>query len=274
MASPQCEEGYVRISNELLEQAYKRKLTDSAWRVWLAIIRLCYGFNKCQAQISISRLERETGMSRRVVITALYLLERFKMITVNREEYTNVIRVQKDYELWEDSVPDYTKTSVAEDTSVVEDTSVADYTKTSVADYTPYNIEVKTKDTLFVEDSVEFRLSDLLRQEILANNPRAKVPSNGQIQGWCKTFDLMIRRDGRSPEEIEDVIHWCQADDFWRTNILSPDKLRKQFDQLVLKMQKAPSKCLNADAYSYACLSELERCGCKKCLAVIDGRAT
>jgi hypothetical protein len=35
--------------------------------------------------------------------------------------------------------------------------------------------------------------------------------------------------------EVARVIDWCQADAFWRSNILSPGKLRKQFTALLLK---------------------------------------
>lgn len=53
---------------------------------------------------------------------------------------------------------------------------------------------------------------------------------------WLTDMDRLNRIDGRSWDEIEKVIRWCQQDSFWRTNILSPAKLRKQFDQLKLKM--------------------------------------
>ena len=48
----------------------------------------------------------------------------------------------------------------------------------------------------------------------------------------------MIRLDKRNPNQIKVVIKWSQIDDFWQDNILSTVKLRKQFDQLVLKMKK------------------------------------
>ena len=38
------------------------------------------------------------------------------------------------------------------------------------------------------------------------------------------------------------MIEWCQTDEFWQDNILSTAKLRKQYDQLVLKMNKTDSK--------------------------------
>jgi len=46
----------------------------------------------------------------------------------------------------------------------------------------------------------------------------------------------MIRIDKRDVSEIGQVIEWCQQDQFWQSNILSTSKLRKQYDQLVIKM--------------------------------------
>jgi hypothetical protein len=77
-------------------------------------------------------------------------------------------------------------------------------------------------------------LTELFKALILKNNPEAKLPEN--FSEWQKDFDLMISTDKRIPENIESIIRWCQADSFWRTNILSPDKLRKQYDQLYMKM--------------------------------------
>jgi hypothetical protein len=49
----------------------------------------------------------------------------------------------------------------------------------------------------------------------------------------------MIRRDNRKPERVETVIRWCQCDSFWKSNILSTSKLRKQFDALEVKMDSS-----------------------------------
>jgi hypothetical protein len=92
---------------------------------------------------------------------------------------------------------------------------------------------IKSIKTLFVEDSIEFRLADLLFTEIRKNNPHFKAPN---LQQWAGQVDLMIRIDKRVPEQIEQIIVWCQDNDFWRSNILSTQKLRKQYDQLLVKM--------------------------------------
>ena len=46
----------------------------------------------------------------------------------------------------------------------------------------------------------------------------------------------MIRLDKRSEKDILDVLDFALEDDFWRQNIRSADKLRKQFDNLYVKM--------------------------------------
>ena len=80
------------------------------------------------------------------------------------------------------------------------------------------------------------RLSSLLLSKIRERKPDYKEPN---LQMWAKSVDLMIRLDKRTPERIEKVILWCQADDFWQNNVLSTATLRRQFDQLELKMRKS-----------------------------------
>lgn len=46
----------------------------------------------------------------------------------------------------------------------------------------------------------------------------------------------MVRLDNRGEREILDVIDFALNDDFWKQNIRSADKLRKQFDNLYVKM--------------------------------------
>ena len=88
------------------------------------------------------------------------------------------------------------------------------------------------KKKTFLSDSIEVGLSELLFNEILSRKPDFKKPN---LQTWAAHIDRMIRLDRRRPERIRAVISWCQQDDFWQNNILSTDKLRKQFDQLELK---------------------------------------
>ena len=86
-------------------------------------------------------------------------------------------------------------------------------------------------------NSMEYELSGLLLNLILERKPDFKKPN---LQNWSKVFDLMIRIDKRTPEKIRAVIQWSQQDAFWQNNILSAEKLRKQFDKLELQMVCKP----------------------------------
>jgi hypothetical protein len=112
------------------------------------------------------------------------------------------------------------------------------YTKNLQATGKKVSLEVeedkkKKENKTFSSDSNEFRLAELLFKEVRSNNPNCL---EANLQSWAKVIDLMIRRDKRKPEEIKKVILWSQQDTFWLQNIRSTEKLRKQYDQLILKM--------------------------------------
>lgn len=98
-----------------------------------------------------------------------------------------------------------------------------------------------------------------LADHMVANG--AKEPNINDA--WLTEMDKLNRIDGRAWEDIEAVIDWCQRDSFWRTNILSPAKLRKQFDQLKLKMA-APVRNNNAAEAEQAwaeVIGQIRSCG-------------
>ncbi len=68
------------------------------------------------------------------------------------------------------------------------------------------------------------------------------------FDSWANEFRLMRERDNREPQEIKDVIDWCQADPFWQGNILSPKKLREKFDQLTIQMNSKKGAKNNAES--------------------------
>ncbi len=78
-------------------------------------------------------------------------------------------------------------------------------------------------------------LANYLKERVLINNPGAKVPDN--LAKWSKEIGLMLRLDKRTPQEIHDVIDFCQSDSFWMSNILSASSLREKFDRLYMKMK-------------------------------------
>lgn len=80
--------------------------------------------------------------------------------------------------------------------------------------------------------SEPYRLANKLKNGIMANNPDHKKITEPQLQGWADDMRKMLELDKRSYEQVSNMISWCQNDDFWKTNILSASKLRKQYDQM------------------------------------------
>lgn len=72
-------------------------------------------------------------------------------------------------------------------------------------------------------------LLDLLDQELASNEVR-RLPKRNKAN--VSAMRLLIDKDGFEPEQVARVIRWCQANSFWRGNIMSASKLREKFEQL------------------------------------------
>jgi hypothetical protein len=89
-----------------------------------------------------------------------------------------------------------------------------------------------------VIDPIHRELAEYLAKRIEDNGSK---PPN-VTESWVKDIRLLIERDGRSVEQVKFIIDWCQNDSFWRSNILSPSKLRVKFDQLRLNAEQQSSR--------------------------------
>ena len=59
------------------------------------------------------------------------------------------------------------------------------------------------------------------------------------FNAWANDIRLMRERDGRTDAEIRALFEWSNSHHFWKTNILSPSTLRKQWDKLVIQRDNA-----------------------------------
>lgn len=91
--------------------------------------------------------------------------------------------------------------------------------------------EVRSK---YKFETRHLKLSELLYKKMQENNPNVKKPN---LESWANTFRLMMEQDNREGKEVQELILWTQQHHFWHKNILSADKLRKQYDRLLLEMK-------------------------------------
>ncbi|OHR73977.1 hypothetical protein HMPREF3291_05170 [Bacillus sp. HMSC76G11] len=90
-----------------------------------------------------------------------------------------------------------------------------------------------------VFDDTHYQLSLYFLEQIRKNNPDHKQPN---LDTWSNDIRLMMVQDKRTEEQIKYLMKWVQEDSFECTNVLSPSKLRKRYDQLVMKVKQEKAK--------------------------------
>lgn len=98
--SPQLEDGFTRIANELFDAILAGPLTGRESLIAFGIVRKTYGFNKKEDDISASQLGKLCQMSRPHVTAALNSLARKNVITKRLGIHGCIIGIQKDYTQW------------------------------------------------------------------------------------------------------------------------------------------------------------------------------
>lgn len=81
MTSPQLENGYTKIANEILEALVKINLSSYQWRCVLFLIRKTYGFSRKSDQIALSQWVSGTGIKKPHVCRTLKELQRRCIVT-------------------------------------------------------------------------------------------------------------------------------------------------------------------------------------------------
>jgi phage replication O-like protein O len=103
MASPQRDDGFTGIANEIMEALIRAELSGQEIRLTLLVIRQTYGYSRKVDTISLSRMAKMSGIERSRCCQVMGRLEGMKIITV--EENLNGLpkkyRFNKDYEQWE-----------------------------------------------------------------------------------------------------------------------------------------------------------------------------
>lgn len=88
-----------------------------------------------------------------------------------------------------------------------------------------------------------YGMVDLLTGLIKRNNPDWQM--RGTVESWAGHIDKLHRIDGRTFEQIAYMIKWTQHDQFWSQNILSTEKLREKFNDLIPKLKASAVKLQN-----------------------------
>ena len=100
MASPQKENGFTPIANELLEKLAFAYFRPSQTKILFALLRKTYGWNKSEDSISLSQFSIQTGLKRPHVCRAINELCHMNIVTKIGNGYITKYKLQKDFDKW------------------------------------------------------------------------------------------------------------------------------------------------------------------------------
>lgn len=153
MASPQKENGFTGIANELLENIYKGDLSLREIKIILAVIRFTFGFNRKSAELSLRFLSQATNIKYRHTQATVSKLISSNILLIENESkgiQSRKIQLNKNYDLWNARDDQKSITNIKLDTT--EKVSL-DTTDSVVTTHDQKSIKERKKKTLNKKDS-------------------------------------------------------------------------------------------------------------------------
>jgi hypothetical protein len=238
--------GFIRVSKKILKWEWYTDVSTKALFFHLLLTAnwkqaKWRGFVVERGQIitTRARLAKETGLTVQQVRTALTKLNSTNEVTHTTTNTYHIITVNN-YEAYnpQGKISNQVSNQVSNQRTTNEQPT--DNQRTTTIEEEEEEEEEKDK---YLAGTDELKLSNLLLDLMTANNSKTKQP---YIQTWCDEINKIHRIDGNSYDDIEALIRWTQNDSFWKTNILSPVKLRKQFAQLWLKKAQSMTSTIKS----------------------------
>jgi phage replication O-like protein O len=224
MANPQLKNGHTRIANEILEQVMKLNLNGTQFRLVLAIWRYSYGFQKTETKygMSIRSLAELIDAGRSQVYREIKALIDQNILSVKGidSKGARILAFQKNYDDWG-------KRAKQESAPSPEDTK-------------PEKEKKKNVKPKYDESNTYYKMATYFYKKVEKVAQDAGLPhltKKANMQSWADDMRKLIEIDQVDKRLAKEVMDWVVQDDFWKTNILSAGKLRKQFPKLAIKMK-------------------------------------
>lgn len=172
---------------------------------------------------SIRRLSEETALTEREIRTAIAHLKSTGEVTSNGHSKYSVFTVV--------NYDSYQPNDTQNDNQETVKRHSNDILTTTIEE----RKEGKKGNNIlsFPPSDFDFDCVNRLIESCKKTVPNAKVPkSQEDITEWAVEIERMRRLDGHTEAEIKKVLNFAITDPFWKTNIRSTKKLRKQYDTL------------------------------------------
>ena len=246
-------------------------LSPAEFKVLMCIARKTYGWHKNYDRISISQIEKMTNLSRKGItkniecLIAHGLVNKIKSKTSDGDDAPNQYEINVNCmgggsELSTLGVVNsvhqgvvysvhpqkktYTKETLQNNN--IEKSPQKEIPKSAEADeeISKNSSNEKAKKIRPISDfppKVQ-ELAEQMIKVLIRNKPNYSAPRN--LSPFLTHVDYLLRRDNRDPQLVIDVFSWAVSDHFWADKMYKPNPaeyLRKQFDQLEMKMNAKPA---------------------------------
>lgn len=220
MASPQKENGFTAIANEIFEALCLRKIRGESRAVFDFILRKTYGYQKKEDILSLSQIATATGLARQHVCRALNHLKQVRMIERDAKGKT---RPLKDYEAW--VVPKRGLPKLA-----IGITKLGSPPSPEIGSYKRKGI--KKERNLSKDKSVSAQVPETMNEDIDRSFPRKRLYGDEQINWFLDYWDFKFPQGFVEAEKwarifvkhlkgkigakrLREVIEWASDPDCW-----------------------------------------------------------
>jgi len=239
--------GWIKLHRKIQEHwlfPQERAFTD--YEAWIDLLMLVNHEDK-QIRIGNEIIDVKRGQR---ITSIRQLCQRWKWSNTKVSNFLNLLKEENMIDVKSDTkktvitIVNYEVYQGVDDIKATQELHYSDTQKTQKHTNNNYKKKKNEKETKintksFDEDSEYFQLALRLLSNIRENLPNFKEPN---LQTWADEIRLLIERDKRTIEDINFLIDWCQKDRFWKTNILSPTKLREHFDRLLIQSSQSNFK--------------------------------
>lgn len=272
MADEKKSQGFTIVSNEVVEL----KIPPLEKIILIVLLRY-YNEKKGYSYPSYATLTEKCCITKKTLIKGLNNLEEKRIIKKecakgkgNKyfilvenlhqcKNYTSVENTPHQCKNYTTLVENLHPTNTNINTNTITNNNMSDFKK---SDAPPGAFKSDNKKTtssknkkpkkVFEESSIEYQLSEKLYQYVLEEKPKTRKPD---FQKWSKDFDLILRKDERSLEDLKNVIDWIfngnsNNSNFWKRNISSPGALRGTTKNGADKFAEIYSQMENDNSYT------------------------
>lgn len=176
-------------------------------------------------RISISE---QTGLSQQNVRTAISKLEKLGILTIKPTTKYSVITMVN-WNQYQQTNQQVTNKQPTSNQQVTTSNNVNNEDNEN-----KLNVSAKPKQSKFKFDDDQMRFAEAVYKKVEQVTPQMKKPN---LESWANIARLMVESDKFDLRDVWNVFLWANSDSFWRTNILSVDKLRKKYPELKAKAQ-------------------------------------